>query len=80
MANDTFLVPLKDGEGMPTGYYRCSQCSAEFSGDPRKADELAVSFAVHVGLVHGSRQKPIEDVSETAARVVEEAMRKLPKK
>jgi hypothetical protein len=41
---------------------------------------LAISFAVHVGLVHGSRQKPIEDVSETAARVVEEAIRKLAKK
>ncbi|MGD0733719.1 MAG: hypothetical protein ABR976_01185 [Terracidiphilus sp.] len=48
--------------------------------DPMNADELAVSFAVHVGLVHGSRQKPIEDVSERAARVVEEAILMLPKK
>ena len=80
MANDAYLIPVRDVRGIPTGYSKCSLCHAEFSGDPRKTDELAISFAVHVRLVHGSRQKPIEDVSERAARVVEEAIRKLAKK
>jgi hypothetical protein len=80
MPKDAFLVPLKDAEGVPTGYYRCSLCNVEFSGDARDADGLAAGFAVHVGMVHGRRRKPIEGVSETAARVVEEAIRKLPKK
>jgi hypothetical protein len=55
-------------------------CNAEFSADPGNGDQLAVIFAVHVGHVHGSRQMPIEGVGETAARVVDAAMRNLPRK
>jgi hypothetical protein len=77
MENDAYLLAVKDGQGVSTGYYRCSLCNSEFSGDPRDPRELAISFAVHVGHVHGSRQKPIESIEETSARVVEEAMLKL---
>lgn len=79
MGNDAYLVAMTDGKGVPTGYSRCSLCHAEFSEDPRKPDELKISFAVHVAHVHGSRQRPIESVSETCMRVVEEAIRRLPK-
>jgi len=80
MADDAYLVAVKDGQGVPTGYCRCSLCNAEFNGDPRDPRELAISFAVHVLHVHGNRQRSIESVSETSARVAEEAIRKLPKK
>jgi hypothetical protein len=80
MANDAHLVAVRDGEGVPTGYSKCSLCNVEFSGDPGDAKALSISFAVHVGHVHGTRQKPIEDMSERAARVVEEAMRMMPKR
>jgi hypothetical protein len=80
MTQDAYLVAVTDEQGVSTGYYRCSLCNAELSEDSLKPDELAISFAVHVGHVHGSRQKPIESIEEASARVVAEAVRMIPKK
>jgi hypothetical protein len=79
MDDDAYLVVLRDPTGASTGYYRCSLCNAEFHSDPEKPDEMASNFAVHVGYAHRGRRKVGEDVSQTAARVVEEAMRRLKK-
>ena len=78
MANDAYLVAVKDDEGTPTGYYRCSLCNAEIRSNPQNPGDMAIVFAVHVGHAHRNPRGPIEDVSQTAARVVEEAIRMLP--
>ena len=80
MTQDAYLVAVKDRKGVSTGYSRCSLCNAEFGSRPNDPGELAVIFAAHVGHVHRSHQRRIESISETSARVVKEAISKLPKK
>jgi hypothetical protein len=80
MAEDAYLEALKDSRGIASGYYRCTLCNAVFPSDRPNPAEMAVNFSVHVKRVHMGQNARIEGISETAARVVEEAMRKLPKK
>jgi hypothetical protein len=76
---DAHLVVVRDIEGASTGYYRCTLCNTEFYSDPQKPGEMAINFAVHVGHSHRGRKKAGEDVSQTAARIVDEAMGRLKK-
>jgi hypothetical protein len=80
MAEDAYLVALKDSKGAPSGYYRCSLCNAVFPSDQPNPAEMAVNFSIHVRRVHRGQKARIESISETAKRVVEEAVRRLPKK
>lgn len=80
MADSAYLVAVRDTRGALTGYSRCTLCDAEFGSRPHNPNELAIIFAGHFSNVHGDGRTKIESVSETAARVVEEAIRKLPKK
>ena len=59
---------MKDQEtGAPTGYYRCSLCSAELSPNPRDSEQMALNFAIHVAHVHRVHKARIESIRETAA-------------
>jgi hypothetical protein len=79
MEQDAYLAVVRDPQGASTDYYRCSLCNAEFSSDPQRPGEMAINFAVHVGHSHRGRKTVREDVSQTAARVVEQAMARLKK-
>jgi hypothetical protein len=80
MAEDAYLVALKDSRGVPSGYYRCALCNAVFPSDQPNPAAMASNFSLHVRQVHRGQNARIESISETAKRVVEEAVRKLPKK
>jgi hypothetical protein len=80
MAEDAYLVALKDPKGAASGYYGCSLCNAEFTSDRPNPEEMAINFAIHVRHVHRGHKARIESIGETSARVVEEAIRNLPKK
>jgi hypothetical protein len=80
MAEDAYLVALKDSKGAGSGYYRCSLCNAVFPSDQPNPTEMATNFSIHVKRVHRGQKARIESISETAARVVDSAMRKLEKK
>jgi hypothetical protein len=80
MAQDAYLVALKDSKGTPSGYYRCTLCNTVFPSDQPNPAQMQANFSLHVRLVHKGQRARIESISETAKRVVEEAIRKLPKK
>ena len=80
MAEDAYLVALKDSNGARSGFYRCTLCNAVFPSDQPNQTAMADNFALHVKSVHSGRKARIESISETAKRVVEEAIRNLKKK
>jgi hypothetical protein len=79
MEQDAHLVAVKDKNGAPTGYSKCSLCNAEFGSRPQDPGQLSIIFSVHVRHKHTGRKTKIESISETAARVVNEAMKKFEK-
>jgi hypothetical protein len=76
---DAHLVLVRDLNGASTDYYRCTLCNTEFYSDPQKPGDMAINFAVHVGRSHRGRKTVREDVSQTAARIVDEATGRLKK-
>lgn len=80
MAEDAYLMALKDSKGTESGFYRCTLCNAVFPADRPNPAEMAANFSIHVTRVHGGQRARIESIRETAKRVVEEAVRKLEQK
>lgn len=80
MADDAYLVALKDSRGVASGYYKCALCNAVFPSDQPNPAQMQINFSLHVKSVHRGQKAKIESISETAKRVVEEAVRKLPQK
>ena len=48
------LIAAKDRNGRFSGYYRCSNCTAEFRPNPEDPGELRKTFAAHVRLSHST--------------------------
>jgi hypothetical protein len=46
------LNAAKDRSGRFSGYYKCSECLAEFRPNPSKLREMAFFFAAHLRLSH----------------------------
>ena len=59
-----------DGEWL---YFVCSQCRKMIDAPPYDPQALAKLFIEHVKSDHTSEQKPREDFSQAAARIVREA-------
>ncbi len=76
---DAHLVVVRDAKGASMDYYRCTLCNTQFHSDLEKPDEMAINFAVHVGHSHRGRKTVRVDVSQTAARIVREAIGRLKK-
>jgi hypothetical protein len=79
MAEDAYLMALKDSRGTESGFYRCTLCNAIFPSDRPNPVEMAANFSIHVTRVHGGQKARIESIGETANRVVAEAVGKLQK-
>jgi len=79
MAEDAYLMALKDSKGVESGFYRCTLCNAVFASDRPNPVEMAANFSIHVARVHRGQKARIESIPETAKRVVEEAVGKLQK-
>jgi hypothetical protein len=77
MAEDAYLLARTGQTGVATGYCSCSLCPAEFISDRPNPDEMAISFYIHVAHSHADYNARIESVTESAARVVAEAIRRL---
>ena len=59
------LNAAKDRNGRFSGYYKCSDCLAEFRPNPNKLGEMAFFFAAHVRLSHPTPVTNGEDVAKS---------------
>ena len=59
------LNAAKDRNGRFSGYYKCSDCLAEFRPNPNKPGEMAFFFAAHVRLSHPTPVTNGEDVAKS---------------
>jgi hypothetical protein len=65
MADNAYLVSVKDAKGMLTGFSHCILCNAEFGSRPNDPNELAIIFAVHFAQVHGNASARKSEISQT---------------
>ncbi len=65
MGTVAHLIPAKDRNGRLSGYYKCSDCMAEFRPNPNKPGEMGVFFAAHVLVSHPIPVTNGKDVAKT---------------
>jgi hypothetical protein len=56
MAAQIHLKAIKDAKGISTGDYECSQCGERFSPNPKRPDEMQLTFGEHKAVAHPEKK------------------------